>query len=174
MKLVLLGYMGVGKSTLGKLLSKTLNLKFIDLDVYIENQAKLEIPELFKQKGEIYFRKLESKALEDVIQNETNFVLSLGGGTPVYGRNMQTILDAEGLISVYLKLQIEPLVERLFQEKASRPLISHYQNRPELEEFVRKHLFERQPFYFMANHVLDITSKTAEEALHDAIQLLPK
>lgn len=172
MKLVLLGYMGVGKSTLGRLIAEAFDLRFIDLDSYIESKEQLKIPELFQKKGEIYFRKAESLALLEIISKEDNFVLSLGGGTPVYGSNMQNIKDTQGVTSVYLKLHINDLVERLFLERASRPIISHYTDKIEFEEFVRKHLFERQQFYFMADHILDVTGKEAHESLQDLIQLL--
>lgn len=172
MKLVLLGYMGVGKSTLGRLLAEAFKLKFIDLDSYIENKEQLKIPELFQQKGEIYFRKAESLALQEIISKENDFILSLGGGTPVYGNNMKTIVEAKDVTSVYLKLHINELVDRLFLEKHSRPIISHYTDKSEFEEFVRKHLFERQQFYYMADHVLDVTAKEPSEGIEELIQLL--
>lgn len=172
MKLVLLGYMGVGKSTLGQLLAETFKLKFIDLDAYIESKEQLTIPELFQKKGEIYFRKAESIALQELISKKDDFVLSLGGGTPVYGDNMKHITEAAGVTSVYLKLHISELADRLFLQRESRPLIAHYTDKTEFEEFLRKHLFERQPFYFMASHILDVTGKGASESLEELIQLL--
>ncbi|SDG62969.1 shikimate kinase [Psychroflexus sediminis] len=172
MKVVLLGYMGVGKSTLGRLLAKTFDLRFIDLDAYIESKEQLTIPEVFQKKGEIYFRKAESLALHEIISKEDNFVLSLGGGTPVYGNNMQNIMEAPGVASVYLKLNIQTLVDRLFLQREFRPLISHYEDKNEFEEFVRKHLFERQQFYFMADHVLDLSGKNASDSLEDLIQVM--
>ncbi|MBZ9785920.1 shikimate kinase [Psychroflexus sp. CAK57W] len=171
MKVVLLGYMGVGKSTLGRLLAGTFQQRFIDLDAYIESKEQLKIPELFQQKGEIYFRKAESLALQEIISKEDDFVLSLGGGTPVYGSNMKDVIEASGITSVYLKLNIEALVDRLFLERAYRPMISHYTDKVEFEEFVRKHLFERQQFYYMADHILDVTGKEATESLQDLIKL---
>ncbi|NEV94935.1 shikimate kinase [Psychroflexus sp. YR1-1] len=172
MKVVLLGYMGVGKSTLGRLLAKAFQLKFIDLDTYIESKEQLSISELFRKKGEIYFRKAESLALQEIITKEDNFVLSLGGGTPVYGRNMHNIMESPGVVSVYLKLNIQTLVDRLFLQREFRPLISHYEDKNEFEEFVRKHLFERQQFYYMADHVLDLTGKDASESLDELIQVM--
>lgn len=171
MKVNLLGYMGVGKSTLGQLLAETLDLHFIDLDSYIEKMEEISISELFERKGEIYFRKAESIALEEIIAKKEDFVLSLGGGTPVYGNNMKNIIEAPGVTSVYLKLNIHHVVEKLFQQKESRPLIAHYTDKIEFEEFVRKHLFERQQFYYMADHVLDVTDKTPSESLEDLIEL---
>ena len=174
MKVILLGYMGVGKSTLGQLLAESLKFNFIDLDSYIENKEQLSIAKLFDRKGEIYFRKAESLALKEIINKEKNFVLSLGGGTPVYGSNMKNIVEAPGVTSIYLKLNIHQLIDRLFQEKESRPIIAHYTEKNEFEEFVRKHLFERQQFYYMADHILDVTDRSASDSLDDLIKLLNK
>ena len=143
MKVVLLGYMGVGKSTLGRVLADSFKFNFIDLDSYIENKEDMSIPEIFKIKGEIYFRKLESQCLKEILAKDEDIVLSLGGGTPVYANNMREIIDNQDVISVYLKLQLDELVSKLFQQRSSRPLISHYKDKSEFEEFVRKHLFER-------------------------------
>ena len=172
MKLVLLGYMGVGKSTLGRLLADKLASEFIDLDDYIETREGMTIQELFRTKGEIYFRKVESLALEELLVQDRDFVLALGGGTPVYGNNMKKITDAFEVKSIYLKLNLNELVSRLFSQRVSRPLISHYNDRDQFEEFVRKHLFERQQFYFLANHVLDISDASPKESLAKLLDVL--
>ncbi|MBZ9777297.1 shikimate kinase [Psychroflexus sp. CAK8W] len=172
MKVVLLGYMGVGKSTLGRVLADSLKFIFFDLDTYIENKEGLSIPELFKTKGEIYFRKQESYYLKEILSRDVDIVLSLGGGTPVYGNNMKEIVGASNTISVYLKLQLNELVSKLYHQKLKRPLIAHYQDESEFEEFVRKHLFERQQFYFLADHVLDLTGKNVNESLSELLGLL--
>lgn len=172
MKVVLLGYMGVGKSTLGRLLADILGIKFIDLDSYIEEKEGQNIPNLFKNKGEIYFRKQETIALNQLLTASGGMVLSLGGGTPVYSDNMQNIKEAEHVTSIYLKLQIDALVSKLFQQREERPVISHFKNEEAFEEFVRKHLFERQQYYFQADHVLDLTAKSEQESLEQLLQLL--
>jgi len=172
MKVVLLGYMGVGKSTLGRLLAEKLESEFIDLDDYIETREGMTIQELFKIKGEIYFRKLESLALDELLAQQREFVLALGGGTPVYGNNMSRIANDSEVKSIYLKLNLNELVARLFSQRASRPLISHYDDYNQFEEFVRKHLFERQQFYFLANHVLDISDASPEESLAKLVDIL--
>ncbi|MFO7744959.1 MAG: shikimate kinase [Psychroflexus sp.] len=172
MKVVLLGYMGVGKSTLGRVLADSFKFNFIDLDSYIENKEDMSIPEIFKIKGEIYFRKLESQCLKEILAKDEDIVLSLGGGTPVYANNMQEIIDYQDVTSVYLKLQLDELVSKLFQQRSSRPLISHYKDKSEFEEFVRKHLFERQQFYFLADYVLDLSGKTVDESLSELQDLI--
>ena len=140
MKVVLLGYMGVGKSTLGKLLADILNVKFLDLDSFIEEKEGLSITNLFEKKGEIYFRKQETAALNELLSSSEGMVLSLGGGTPVYSNNMKTITEADNVTSVYLKLQIDALVAKLFQQCEDRPVISHINDKDKFEDFVKREI----------------------------------
>ncbi|MFN2261411.1 MAG: shikimate kinase, partial [Psychroflexus sp.] len=129
------------------------------------------IQDIFKTKGEIYFRKIETEYLNEILKTKTDFVLSLGGGTPVYANNMSQISKTENLLSVYLKLDLKSLTERLFAERQKRPLIAHYIDLNEFEDFVRKHLFERQQFYFQANKVLDLTDLNLEESEKKLIEI---
>lgn len=160
MKIVLLGYMSSGKSSVGKQLAKHLQIQFVDLDHYIETKLKMNISEIFQQKGEIFFRKIENECLKEVLDSSEheNLVLALGGGTPCYYNNMELINQQENTTSFYLKQNIQTLLERLWEEKESRPLIAHYQDLSGLEEFIRKHLFERQFFYLQAKHILDVSN----------------
>lgn len=167
MNVVLLGYMASGKSHIGKLLAKKLKRPFVDLDTYIEQQEKMNIPEIFKKKGEIYFRKIESKYLEAVL-NLKNTIISIGGGTPCYGENMHKITKQTA--SFYLKTSINTIVERIVKEKASRPLVAHLKDE-EIVEFVGKHLFERNPFYQQAAHIISTDNKN-ENQIIDEIQKL--
>jgi len=161
MKIVLVGYMGSGKSTVGVLLAQQLELPFIDLDAFIEAQEGMKISELFERKGVVYFRKLERTALEALKRSSDSFVLATGGGAPCYGDNMTLINEfANGV--VYLKLSIPNLIERLSVEKEKRPLIAHL-SKEQMEEFVRKHLFERSYYYNMAAVVIDTSGKTPLE-----------
>lgn len=146
MNIILIGYMGSGKSTVGKLLSEKLNFEFIDLDAYLQEKENLTIPQIFETKGEIYFRKKEHFYLKKLLRRDA-VVLSLGGGTPCYGNNMSAILNTPQAHSVYLKSSIPSLVQRLSPEKATRPLIAHLNTDDELVEFIGKHLFERSVFY---------------------------
>ncbi|WP_127845774.1 shikimate kinase [Psychroflexus aestuariivivens] len=172
MKIVLLGYMGVGKTSLGRSLAEALSLNFIDLDRYIENKEDASIKDIFKTKGEIYFRKIETQYLNEILEDKSDFVLSLGGGTPVYANNMSQISTTKNLLSIYLKLDLKILTERLFLERQKRPLIAHYNDLNAFEEFVRKHLFERQQFYFQADIVLEISNLNIEESKQKLIQLV--
>ena len=154
MNIILLGYMGVGKSLIGQHLSNILNQKFIDLDEYIETKKNKSIHDIFRDSGDIYFRKIESQLLNDCLLNNTNTILSVGGGTPCYNNNMSLINSNEN-ISVYLKNRNVELAKRLFQIKECRPLISDIESEEKMIEFVSKHLFEREVFYNQATVKID-------------------
>lgn len=170
MKIVLVGYMGSGKSTLGKLLSKKLNINFIDLDDYIIAQVNMSIPELFKTKGELFFRKKEREYLQELMNKKTSFILATGGGTPCYGDNLKLIQE-KTTHDFYLKLSIPSLVERLLPEKENRPLLKDITN-DELPEFIGKHLFERNNYYLKANHIINCDKMTPEEIVAEIITKL--
>jgi shikimate kinase len=171
MTIILIGYMGSGKSTIGQKLSEILKFDFLDLDMYIQNKEGKSIPELFVSKGEIYFRKIESHYLGAVIAKE-HMVVSLGGGTPCYGNNMTAINNLANVKSIYLKASIPDLVERLFNERAERPLISHLKNKDELTEFIGKHLFERSFFYSQADITISVDGKPVDEIIADIVTKL--
>ena len=169
MILILIGYMASGKSTLGRILAEKLNYDFLDLDDYIENEEKTTVSDIFKSKGEIYFRKAETKYLKHILENKTNLILSLGGGTPCYNDNMSLILEAKHVKSIYLKASIPTLVTRLNKEKSKRPLIAHIETDELLTEFIGKHLFERNQFYSQANITVSTDNKTETEIIEDLV-----
>ena len=171
MVIVLLGYMGSGKSTVGQIIANKLKFQFSDLDSVIETQEGLSVEHLFKTKGEIYFRKKEAQHFKDLITNSSNLVLSLGGGTPCYGSNM-SVLKQSGARSIYLKTSIGTILDRLREERKTRPLISHLASDNDLLEFIGKHLFERQAFYYQSEFVLSTDEKTPEEIAEDIIDQL--
>lgn len=172
MIVVLVGYMASGKSRLGKVLAKKLNYSFIDLDDFIEYQEKSTINELFKTKGEIYFRKQESLYLDDILNSKEDIVLALGGGTPCYGNNMDRVLNSPSVRSIYLKASINTLINRLEGEKDKRPIISHIKEKDELTEFIAKHLFERSPFYNLSQYKISTDGKTIEEIIQELLDIL--
>jgi len=158
MKVVLLGYMGCGKTTIGRKLSNSLYLDFTDLDQYIEKREGKMISEIFHEKGEIYFRKIESNYLKEFINKHDSFVLSLGGGTPCYGNNMIEIMNHKDVISFYLQASIQTLYQRVSYNPSKRPLLSSLSGN-ELTEYIAKHLFERSPFYEQATYKIVTNSK---------------
>ncbi len=151
--IVLIGYMGSGKSTIGRLLAHNINYKFIDLDHYIEKIESKTIPEIFKRKGEIYFRSIEFNTLSDILEQEKQVVVSLGGGTPCFHNAMKIIRNATPN-SFYLKVSVRDLTERLFPQRRHRPMIEHLKSIDEMHEFIGKHLFERNQFYMQAEHTV--------------------
>jgi shikimate kinase len=163
MKIVLLGYMGSGKSTVGRLVARDLKLAFIDLDTYIESKEQAKITTLFKQRGELYFRKKEHEYLQKILGEKDNFVLATGGGTPCYSDNM-AVITGKTDASFYLNLSVKGLVNRLLKEKADRPLIKDIPD-ADLPEFIGKHLFERSFYYNMANHHILVDDKNTLEIL---------
>lgn len=160
--------MGCGKSTVGKSLAASKNLTFIDLDQYIENQANKSIGKLFKEEGELAFRKRERNALMNILERNEAAVIALGGGTPCYFDNMEKISSSQHH-SFYLNASIPVLVERLKVEKAQRPLIAHLESEEDLTEFIGKHLFERSSYYRKAKHTLDINHKTPQEVVNELL-----
>jgi shikimate kinase len=170
MQIILLGYMASGKSTIGKVVSKKLNINFIDLDDYISEQEKMSVPEIFKMKGEIYFRRIENTYLKEILNSEGNFVLSLGGGTPCYANNMEEINNSEA-ISIYLQGNVPTMVKRLIKKKSKRPLIASLGD-DQIPEFVAKHLFERRFFYEQAKMTIKIDEKSKKQVAEELEKLL--
>ena len=177
MKIILIGYMGSGKTGLGKLLSEKMNLPFLDLDTEISNSEGRSIPEIFSGSGEIYFRKKEAEILQQTLKSgEDNFILSVGGGTPCYGKNLQLMKDAPGAALVYLKTSLPELTQRLLQEKDQRPLISHLETEELLNDFIRKHLFERTYYYNQSDIVVTTDARSPQEVselIYERLKELP-
>ena len=165
MKLILVGYMGSGKSSVGKKLSDVLKYNFVDFDTYIEKNVGMKVNDIFKTKGEVFFRKQESLYLKEVLK-ERNTIVALGGGTPCYSNNLNVIKAEKHSKVIYLKSSIQNLTERLFIEKSSRPLISHLHTKDDLLEFIGKHLFERSSYYEQS----DITIKTDSLSIDQVVE----
>lgn len=172
MKFFFVGYMGSGKSTLGKELSELKNIPFIDLDKYIEKKEEASISEIFQRKGEVYFRKKEMEYLDKLLLHKGDFVLSVGGGTPCFGNNMKKINQASEFV-FYLQYHAKSLSERLLFQKKHRPLIAHLSNE-ELTEFIAKHLLERHPFYMQAKHIIKMDGLSKNESLQEILNRINK
>ena len=169
-KIALMGYMGSGKSRIGRLLARKLNRIFIDLDDYIVEKESMSISKIFDQKGEIYFRKIEAKYLKEVLTDPAPKVLSLGGGTPCYGSNMAEI--TKEALSVYLRANIPTLVQRLSDERTDRPMIAALEP-DQLTEFVAKHLFERRNFYEQAWLTVAVDNLSPEDIAAKILEAIP-
>ena len=158
--------MGSGKTLVSKELSILNNFKIFDLDTEISKQNNRSITEIFKEKGEIFFRKTEKEVLEKILSSEKNIILSLGGGTPCYYNNIDNI--NEKTISVFLKTNVKTLAQRLSSEKDKRPLIQNISNE-DLPEFIAKHLFERNPFYNQAKITINTDNLSAREIAEEIL-----
>lgn len=169
MKIVLLGYMGSGKTSVGKKLADVLEIPFKDMDTEIEKQIGVSIPRIFSEKGEIYFRKIENEVLKKNLSGTENFVLATGGGTPCYGDSMSFITEQADVMSIYLKTPLSILVSRLFLEKENRPLLTHLKTAEDLNDFIRKHLFERAYYYNKADLILENGSENIDETVEKII-----
>ena len=171
MKIVLLGYMGSGKSTIAKALALEMGIISKDLDKQIEAHVGLSIPEIFEQKGELFFRKKEHQVLEEEIKSDANVVLALGGGTPCYSNNMDLISSQENVRSIYLKASISSLTKRVLSDTSERPLITGIKAE-DIPEFIGKHLFERMPFYERADLIVSVDEKSVLQVVSEIRNLL--
>ena len=170
MKIILVGYMASGKSTIGKILSEKLQADFFDLDKIIEQREKKSIMDIFKEDGEIYFRKKETEYLQELLERDAKFILALGGGTPCYGKNMDLINESEAT-SFYLQAKIPTIVDRLLKAKTPRPLVTNLEIQ-KIPEYVAKHLFERRTFYEKATHTIAIDDKSKKQIALEIAEIL--
>lgn len=150
-RIFLIGYMGAGKTTVGKVLAKRMNLSFIDLDCYIENRYQKTVNVLFKEKGEAAFREIERNLLHEVATFE-DVLISTGGGVPCFYDNI-SFMNQVGT-SVYLKVSVCELVKRLEVCKHTRPLLKDKSNE-ELTDFVSQALGQRNVWYMQASVIFD-------------------
>ena len=152
-RIILIGYMGAGKTTIGKALSKELGIIFYDLDWYIESRMRKSVSEIFAERGEEGFRKIEYNMLHEVAEFE-NVIISCGGGTPCFFDNMD-YLNQQGQV-VYLKASPEVLYKHLQMAKVERPLLKG-KSKEELLTFIKEQLDKREPFYTKARYTLDVS-----------------
>lgn len=165
MKIFLIGFMGSGKTTIGRMLAAKLGYEFIDLDKWIEAGEGRTIPEIFadpQRDGQAYFRELEHKYLQDVMVRWNDAVISTGGGTPCFNNNME-LMNADG-VTIYLKLTPAMLADRLKTAKTPRPLIAG-KTEQELLDYITCTLTEREPYYGRANVVVSNLNKDVDRLL---------
>ncbi|HQQ93759.1 MAG TPA: shikimate kinase [Bacteroidia bacterium] len=165
----LCGFMGSGKSTLGKKTARTLNMPFIDLDKRVEEAQQKSIPEIFKQEGEAAFRELESLHLRKILQEKPSCLIALGGGTVCFNDNL-SFLKSKGLL-VYLELPALVLAHRLWHSKTERPLLKH-KTETEVEAYVEDLLEKRKVFYEAAHLKVNALHLSAEQLHNEILALL--
>lgn len=151
-RIIIVGYMGSGKTTVGKALSKDMGIPFYDLDWYIESRMRKTVAQIFAERGEEGFRKIEYNMLHEVAEFE-NVIISCGGGTPCFFDNMD-YMNEQGE-TVYLKASPEVLYGHLKMGKTERPLLKN-KTPEEMQVFIAEQLEKREPFYSKAKHTLDV------------------
>lgn len=151
MVLFLVGFMGCGKSTVGRKLAEAKGYDFVDLDAEVARLAGMSVQEIFATQGEEAFRQLERKAIEQLSLGD-RMVVATGGGAPCYGDNM-ALLKAKGT-TVYLKMSAEALTERLQHVRIPRPKVAGM-DAEQLADYVTKLLAEREPVYMQSKVIVD-------------------
>ncbi len=160
----LLGFMGVGKSSVGKLLAEKLDRQFFEIDDLIVESAGKPITKIFEENGEEHFRQLESDALKSAAE-ENNAVISCGGGIVMKNENMQII--SETGTSVFLSAAIDTLIERI-GDSSGRPLLNGIQDEEKFEK-VKNSVALRLPKYLTADITLDTNDKTPEVIIDELV-----
>jgi shikimate kinase len=166
-KIFLIGFMGSGKTTLGKKIASHLHLDFIDMDDFIEQKVGRSISSIFEKEGEAHFRSLEHEALKELLSKD-NVLVSAGGGTPCYYNNME-LINAEAQ-SVYLKVEPEMLLGRLKGATGKRPLLANLSNE-ELRLQISEKLAVREPFY-MQSKIIHASKGSPNKDLADLVDIL--
>lgn len=168
LRIILIGYMGAGKTTVGRALSKELNIPFYDLDWYIESRMRKTVKQIFDERGEEGFRMIEQSMLHEVAEFE-NVIISCGGGTPCFFDNMEYMNgQAE---TVYLKAETDVLYKHLLMGKSVRPLLLN-KTADEINLFIREQLKHREPFYTKAKHVLDVSLMDSYDKIQISVNQL--
>ena len=166
--IILIGYMGSGKTTVGRQLALALGIQFYDLDWYIEMRCHRTVAQIFAERGEEGFREMERNMLHEAAEFE-NIVLSCGGGTPCFFDNMEYMNSLAE--TVYLKATPEVLAMHLKMGKVERPLVKG-KTEEDLLQYIKDSLKVREPFYMQAKHVLDVTLLDNYDKIQTSVKLL--
>ncbi|WP_185862871.1 shikimate kinase [Blattabacterium cuenoti] len=169
MKVTLIGYMGSGKTSIGKILSRELKLDFYDLDAILVEEQKDSIYNIFKKIGENHFREIEHLMVKRFLKTHQKYILSVGGGTPCYHNNMDLLNKFSK--TFYLKTQSYILFKRLYKEKETRPLIAHL-SKKELFQFIIQHLSKRIFFYEKSYKKIEVTGKSKCQIVQEILKHL--
>lgn len=160
----LVGYMGCGKSTLGRQMAREMGCEFLDTDELVEQAEGADVSEIFARQGEAAFRTMERQAIES-LRGKANAVVSTGGGLPCFGDNME-LLNKLGF-TVYLNVPVDTLVSRISKTGSKRPLIVQ-KSEDELVEFVKESLSVREPYYKQA--MMTVSGRSVRAS--DIVQLI--
>ncbi|MBC6492560.1 shikimate kinase [Flavihumibacter stibioxidans] len=166
MRVYLIGFMGSGKSFWGRKLSAAMKVPFFDLDDEIVQREQKPITEIFSEKGEEYFRRLEKDILEQLTETNEDMILSCGGGTPCFFGNID-YMKGRGKV-VWLNTSTNVLVERLLKEKTHRPLLRDIPDE-DMKAFIVRKLHDRKLYYEQAHLILKEETLSSEQ-LQQAIE----
>ncbi len=150
MRFFLIGFMGSGKTYIANAIAKHITIPTIDLDAYIEEKEQEPIVSIFENYGEQYFRMLENKYLQEIIDTHEHLILACGGGTPCFKNNIW-LLRKYG-VTIYIKTDTNTIVQRV-KDNTTRPLLQ-YTNENELKNRIEKMIEEREVFYKQATHCI--------------------
>jgi len=167
-RVFLIGFMGAGKTSIGKELSAKMKCSFVDLDLFIERRYHKTVRQIFEEKGEDAFREIECKALREVAEFE-DVVISTGGGTPCFHQNMM-FMNKQGT-TVYLKVSNEELVRRINLNKNTRPLLKDFSN-DRLIRFVEETIAKRTAFYEQAQIIFTVEMQDIAMVASSLLKLL--
>lgn len=170
MRIFLVGFMGAGKSVIGRRLAKSLNLSFYDLDEEIESHYRMSVSSIFKKYDEACFRKLEHQTLLS-FSDKDDFVMSCGGGTPCFCDNMEQ-MNALGT-TIYIKLTASELADRIANSVKKRPL-TEGKSDVELADYVSSTLTARESFYSKAKIIVDSSDADKDALEKKILELLQK
>ncbi len=169
-RIIIVGYMGSGKTTVGKALAQNLNMTFYDLDWYIENRMHKTVSQLFAEKGEEGFRIIEHNMLHEVAEFE-DVIISCGGGTPCFFDNME-YMNQQG-DTIFLKATPEVLYGHLKMGKTERPLLKN-KSAEEMQTFINEQLTKREPYYKKAKYTLDVNLLDNYEKIKISVERIRK
>lgn len=167
MNIILIGFMGSGKSTVGKELASKLQRSFVDSDAWIEVQAGASISRIFESDGESVFRKWEQQFVHQL--NNTNGIIACGGGLPCFN-DLMAELKQKGTV-VYLKATVETLVGRLKSEREDRPLLNMISD-VEIAQEITTRLENREPVYLQADLTIETDGKTTGKIVDELVALI--
>ena len=167
MKIIMVGFMGSGKSTISKELSNILDMKNIDMDYEIENETNLKINDIFENYGEEYFRKLETKMLKEIINND-NIIISTGGGIINNTINLEILKNTQKVI--FLDANEQTIINNLKNEIKNRPLLKNSTN---IEQTIKSLINQRYDKYmYVADKVIDTNQKEIDKIIKEIINYI--
>jgi len=173
MIIIIVGYSGSNKIEIAKILAKKIKFNFFDLYKIIEENEKLSISQIINNKGDVYFRNLESKHLKQIVNHNFDLVLSINEGTPCYANNINYI-NQKNVVSIYLKYSIDNLLNNILNDRTILDSFPPNDNNNQLKEYIGKHLFERIPYYNKCKTIIDCDNISENKIVEKILDNLNK